>query len=135
MTGYEDIIDKDRPVSKRARMSVADRAKIFSPFAALKGFEEAIEKKNIIIKPRTELSEEEKEELDVRFNKIEEMLNKGEHPIVTVIYFIKARDTEEDICLQKTGIVAKVNIESRYIQIVDEKISFEDLYSISGEML
>lgn len=135
MTGYEDIIDKDRPVSKRASMSIADRAKIFSPFSALKGFEEAIEKKNIIIKPRTELSEEEKEELDVRFKKLEELLNKGEHPIVTVIYFIKERDTKEDICLQKTGIVAKVNIESRYIQIVDEKISFEDLYSISGEML
>ena len=135
MTGYEDIIDKDRPVSKRARMSVADRAKIFSPFAALKGFEEAIEKKNIIIKPRTELSEEEKLELDERFKTIEHLLGVGEHPIVTVIYYKKDKETKDDIGLKKTGMVAKVNIEARYIQIVNEKISFEDLYSISGEML
>ena len=135
MTGYEDIIDKDRPVSKRASMSIADRAKIFSPFSALKGFEEAIEKKNIIIQQRTELSEEKKEELDIRFNKIAKLINKGEHPIVTVVYYKNDKETKEDICLKKTGMVAKVNIEARYIQIVDEKISFEDLYSISGEML
>lgn len=135
MTGYEDIIDKERPVSKRARMSIADRAKIFSPFSALKGFEEAIEKKNIIIKPRSELSEEEKLELDERFKTIERLLGAGEHPIVTVIYYKKDKETKEDIGLKKTGMVAKVDIEARYIQIVDEKINFEDLYSISGEML
>ena len=132
MTGYEDIIDNERPVSKRGKMSIADRAKIFSPFSALKGFEEAIEKKNIIIKPRTELSEEEKEELDKCFVKLERILAKGEHPIVTAVYYTKARDTKEDICLQKKGMVAKLDIDARYIQIVDEKISFEDLCSICG---
>lgn len=135
MTGYEDIIDKDRPISKRSRMSVADRAKIFSPFSALKGFEEAIEKKNIIIKPRTELSEERKLELDEHFKTIKRLLDNGEHPIVTVIYYQKDKENQDDICLKKTGMVAKADVESRYIQIVDEKISFEDLYSISGDML
>lgn len=44
---YEDIIGlpyppKDRDMAKHPPMSAADRAKIFAPFAALKGYEEAI---------------------------------------------------------------------------------------------
>ena len=47
---YEDIIDKKRPVHdnddfsiRHPKMSREDRAKIFAPFAALKGYEEALE--------------------------------------------------------------------------------------------
>ncbi len=45
MTKYEDIINMERPMprdvlAKHPRMSTADRAKIFSPFAALKGHDE-----------------------------------------------------------------------------------------------
>lgn len=47
---YEDIIDKKRPVHdnddfsiRHPKMSQEDRAKIFAPFAALKGYEEALE--------------------------------------------------------------------------------------------
>ncbi|MDO4166384.1 MAG: hypothetical protein Q4D32_03155 [Eubacteriales bacterium] len=47
---YDDIIHmtyplENRDVAKHPPMSRADRAKIFSPFAALKGYEEAIEAK------------------------------------------------------------------------------------------
>ncbi len=135
MTDYHDIINEHRPVSKRKAMSIADRAKIFSPFAALTGFEDAIEEKNIVKQIKTELSEEQKNELDIKFGKISHMLENGNHPMVTVLYFIKDKETKEDICLKKTGMVAKIEIESGYIQIVDEKIKFEDLYNISGEEL
>ena len=33
---YGELIDRDRPVSRRPRMPVAERAKQFAPFAALK---------------------------------------------------------------------------------------------------
>ncbi len=135
MSEYEDIMDKHRPVSKHKSMSIADRAKIFSPFAALTGFEDAIEEKNIVKQIKTELSDEQKNELDIKFGKISHMLEKDNHPIVTVVYFIKDKETKEDICLKKTGMVAKIEIESGYIQIVEEKIKFEDLYSIAGEEL
>ncbi|MCI5855867.1 MAG: hypothetical protein MR016_00660 [Agathobacter sp.] len=44
---YDEIIEMKYPLEttdtqKHPRMSRADRAKIFSPFAALKGYEEAI---------------------------------------------------------------------------------------------
>ena len=47
---YNDIIDKQRPVhvgddfeARHPKMSRENRAKIFAPFAALKGYEEAID--------------------------------------------------------------------------------------------
>lgn len=33
---YGELIDRDRPASRRPRMPVAERAKQFAPFAALK---------------------------------------------------------------------------------------------------
>ena len=50
MGRYDDIIDINWMGSPtKARMSLENRAKIFLPFAALKGFEEAIENKDKII--------------------------------------------------------------------------------------
>jgi hypothetical protein len=45
---YDDIIDMEYPLKtsdtvKHPRMSNAERAKIFAPFAALRGFDEAID--------------------------------------------------------------------------------------------
>ena len=47
---YMDIIDKERPVhngdefeARHPKMNRKNRAKIFAPFAALKGYEEAID--------------------------------------------------------------------------------------------
>lgn len=42
---YDDIIGLEHPTSKRhPRMSMADRAAQFAPFAALTGFSDVIEK-------------------------------------------------------------------------------------------
>ena len=48
MGKYDDIINIDYPFpskSGRKRMSMDDRAKIFLPFSALRGYDEAIEHK------------------------------------------------------------------------------------------
>jgi hypothetical protein len=58
MGKYDDIINLERPKSNRPSMSRADRAKIFMPFAALKGYDEAIEEKQKLIKEKMELSED-----------------------------------------------------------------------------
>ena len=42
MGKYDDMIYMSRPLSTHPSMPVADRAKIFQPFAALKGHEELI---------------------------------------------------------------------------------------------
>ena len=63
-SAYAKLIYMPRPVSNRRKMDVGHRAKQFAPFAALRGFEESVRKKEILYESRKELSEEKKQELD-----------------------------------------------------------------------
>lgn len=51
-------------------MSRENRAKQFMPFAALKGLEEALEKKEKIVVPKAELCDDYKEQLDFRLSQM-----------------------------------------------------------------
>lgn len=139
-TQYDDIIDMKYPLEssdrvKHPRMTVEDRAKIFAPFAALKGYEEAIAAKQKIVVPRMELSEESKEYLDRQLTEIDRQLAEKKHPIVTVVYFQKDKmiteNEEGGEYIQFTGMVAKYNPTSRLIQIVEKKIKLDDIYEIT----
>lgn len=139
---YDDIINMEYPlkssdVIKHPRMEVEDRAKIFAPFAALKGYEEAISAKQKIVVPRIELSEESKEYLDLQLKKIERLLIKGQHPIITVVYFQKDKVGNADggEYIQFTGLLAKFDRTSRIMQIVEKKLHLDDIYGIEGEDL
>jgi hypothetical protein len=139
---YDDIIHMDYPLKssdrvKHPRMQVQDRAKIFAPFAALKGYEEAITAKQKIVVPRIELSEESKEYLDLQLGKIEQLLMNGQHPIITVVYFQKNKENKEDggEYIQFMGMVAKLDQTSRILQIVDKRMRLVDIYGIEGEDL
>lgn len=138
---YEDIIHIDYPVKsadvrKHPRMSLEDRAKIFAPFAALKGYEEAITAKQRIVVPRIVLSEESKEYLDFQLGKIERILSQGQHPIITVVYFQQDRGSSDGgEYIQFTGMVAKYDQTSRILQIVEKRICLDDIYGIEGEYL
>lgn len=100
------------------KMSREDRAKQFMPFAALKGYSEALRKKERIIVPRRELSEEYGEELDRKLRQVQE----GE--MVSVVYYCRGE------YVRLTGKVAKIDKEARMLRIVNEKIAFDDLYAL-----
>lgn len=134
---YDDITNMIYPpVSsdkiKHPKMRVEDRAKIFMPFAALKGYEEAIAAKERIVVPRIELSEEAKEHMDMQLGLIEQQLSIGKHPIITVVYFQRNKLYWEDCgeYIQLTGMVAKIDHSSRIIQIIEKRLHFEDIYKI-----
>jgi len=97
------------------------RAKQFIPFSALKGFEEALREKERITVEKIDLSEERKEELD----KILHQLQIGS--IITVTYFYKGE------YLKKTGFLAKLDPSSQFMQIVNEKITFDNILDIETE--
>lgn len=64
---YDDIIGLPHPTSKRhPRMSMANRAAQFSPFAALTGYEDAVKETARLTDARAELTEEEKSALDAK---------------------------------------------------------------------
>ena len=103
------------------KMSQADRAKQFMPFAALKGLPEALAKKEKVIVSKMELSEEYKEELDRTFQQI-----KG-NDIVSIVYF------HDDSYEKITGMVSRIDTNAGFIQIVTTKIFFSDIAEIIPE--
>ena len=102
----------------RPKMSREDRAKQFMPFAALKGYPEALQKKEKIVVPKVEVSEEYAEVLDRKFRSV----NKND--IITVIYYSNHE------YLKKTGMVSRIDETARILKIVNTKISFDDIYDI-----
>ena len=57
-------------MAEKTKMPASQRAKQFAPFAALKGFEDAIERKEKVFLPRPEFSEEMSQKLDNALQKI-----------------------------------------------------------------
>ena len=100
----------------RGRMNREDRAKQFMPFAALKGYPEALRKKEKIVVP-----EEYQEELDRKLRQIKK------NDVVTAVFFFKGE------YLQKKGMVSRIDTSARVIQIVNTKICIDDLYDIDKE--
>ena len=83
---YDDIIDLPHPTSaKHPRMSISDRAAIFSPFAALTGHAAAIQETARLTDRRIELDEDTRTELDRRQAILLEHI--GEQPEVTITWF------------------------------------------------
>ena len=101
------------------KMSREERAKQFMPFAALKGYPEALRKKEKVVVSKIELSPEYQEELDLKLRQVQK------NDIITVVYFCK------DEYLQLTGMVSRIDVTARVLKIVNTKISFEDIYDIS----
>ena len=115
-------------MKSHAKMSRLDRAKQFSPFAALKGYETALRVKAKVLVPRIELSEEAQIELDRKLH----MIAKGD--LVTVIYFHRFAGSDVGEYLQITGKVSRLEPERRILQIANTIISINDIRSLKSEL-
>ncbi|MCC3402672.1 YolD-like family protein [Eubacterium callanderi] len=115
-------------------MANADRAKQFSPFAALKGYEEALQLKQKRYTPRIELTEDAKSLLDRKLHILNQWLENGQKPIVTIRYFVPKTVAKIDIelgaYLEISGAVEKINSEARRIQISGESLCIDDVVDL-----
>lgn len=127
-SAYRQYLYLPRPVSKRHPMDVAHRAKQFAPFAALRGLDETIRKQEIIYEPKKDLSEEKKQELDMKLR----MLSYGIK--IQATYFVKM--TENPQIGQYHTISGKVEFfdSSIYLRIDDTEIQINDICDLSGEI-
>lgn len=98
-----------------------DRAKQFMPFAALKGYTEALRRKEKILVPRKELAPDYQEELDREFKKIRK------NDMISVIYFCHGEYRKV------TGLVSKIDKNKRKLTIVHTEIPLDDLYAVWRE--
>ena len=104
--------------SNRVKMSIADRAKQFMPFAALKGLEEALSEKEKVVVEKVELTEDSIEQLNWKVSQLKV------RDIATVVYFSKGE------YLKVTGMVSRMDPLSRILQIVNTKINLDDIYDM-----
>ncbi len=102
----------------RPKMSMSNRAKQFAPFDALKGFQEALRKKEKMPVPKKELAEEKAEEINEKLKQ----LTTGK--LITVVYY---NDGEY---IQLTGTVVKIEKNKRYLQMAEIIIPIDDISDI-----
>lgn len=99
----------------RKPMSAYERAAIFSPFAALDGYEEMVDEEAREVGKQQTLSEAELEILNQKINLIYDVLEDGHHPILTFTYFICD-------CFKSGGSYVTITERVRKIDTVGRKI-------------
>ena len=149
---YRDVFLKGKPQHdrndpfriKHPSMDRRKRAKIFAPFDALKGFNEAVAAKDILYENRISLSQEDLDELNRRLGILHELtrnsrMARASQVQVTVTYYEACSDeNHEDYGLRgqyKTisGICYNVDAEVTKTILVDRmRIDMENIRSIDG---
>lgn len=132
--GYDDIISLPHHVSvRRPQMSMLDRAAQFSPFAALTGYDDAIQETGRLTDEKIGLSEEEKDTLDRKQQILMEQLSG--HPALTVIYFIPDSKKSGGAYVTKNGNLKKIDGFERWMMLTDgTKIPLDDVADIESEL-
>lgn len=138
MGKYEDIINLERPGSKRAKMPVPDRAKIFMPFSALTGYGDVIAEKQKITIERIVLSEERKAELDYKIQMLREQVCLNDKN-VKVCHFVRDENVSQEEgkelgkYIELEGTLGKIDSVSRQVTIDETVIDLEDIVDITVE--
>lgn len=130
MSKYDDIINLPHPKSlKHPSMSMYDRAAQFAPFAALTGYEEAIEETSRQTDEFIILDEESITILNDKLNYINSNINN--HIEVSIEYFIKDDKKQGGTYKTIKGTVKKVDEIDKVIILNDKvKIPLKYIYHI-----
>lgn len=131
MGKYDDIINLPHHESlNHPRMSNYNRAAQFAPFAALVGYEEALEKSTEKMTSRKEISDDKKQEIENTLNRIRK--NTNETIEVTIEYFV-VKDKSKSLgkYLTYTGKIKRIDdIERKIIFLNRKSIYIKDIYDI-----
>ena len=129
MSNYDDIIHMKRPVSRREKMSIENRAAQFAPFSALSGYNEACREVERITDNKKLLSDGVVEVINEKLNYIKmNILDVGE---VRVRYFLKDIKKKGGSYIEKSGYVKKVDANGEMLYFKDgTSIKFDDILEI-----
>ena len=140
---YADIINRVRPIHKAdrfsykyPRMSSEKRAKIFAPFAALSGYDDALAEKEVIYDIKRVLTDDEYFDLDCKIATIYEKCSNSilarENAVeVRILYFEPLADDElHGRYLEVSGLVTKIRLDKETITILDKEISLRSIYKL-----
>lgn len=108
------------------QMSISDRAAQFSPFAALTGYDAAVDETARYTEIREELTEDEVNKLNDDLNRLLDMLD--ERPEIRVTYFVPDKKKSGGSYQTKTGIVRIYDSYTNELVFMDKtRIAVEDM--------
>ena len=105
---------------QKSKMSNAERAKIFAPFDALKGFRELLKEQESIKEVKKELSQDMIDDLDFVLNTLKVGM------MIEVIFY----DLKEERYKSLTGVFTKIDTVYKKLVVVKTRISINDILSI-----
>jgi len=131
---YEDIINLPHHVSpNRQPMSREERAAQFSPFAALTGYESAVQETARLTQSQRELDRDSRELLDMK----QRLLNQftEDHPEIKVIYFRQDKRKAGGAYLEIQGRLKKIDPHQRLLLLMEgEAISLDNILDIESPL-
>ena len=100
------------------KMPASLRAKQFAPFAALKGFEDALREQEKICVEKKEVSEEKAREI----NEALKTVSPGDR--ISLTYYKNKQ------YLSLVGVAEKFDLSMKYLEISGEHVTFDDIFEI-----
>lgn len=129
---YNEIMHDHRPhYADFPEMSASDRAAQFSPFAALVGYDDAVDETARLTDSRIDLTDDEQATLNTNLNRLLGLLE-DYLPTVTVTYFIPDERKSGGRYVNKTGEVRIYDSCENALVFTDgERIAVSDIYSLT----
>lgn len=128
-TSYQDIIHLSKPLSKHPKMAVANRAKLFTPFSALRGFDIEIisQEQDRLLVPQITIADDQRDTIWHNLN----ALQKDDWAIIT--RFTPVKTIENQVLGEYSvvsGPVIKVDDVSQLLVVQETTVPFEDIYQL-----
>lgn len=147
---YRHVLMKGKPLHRKTdafltrhpHMDIGKRAKIFAPFDALRGFDEALDIRTVPYETRRELTEDEVAEIDLCLRALHRMIcgtkkDGGHLPSVSVTYFVPCSGGDSDTRAYRgqyhtlTGVCRSVDAEiTRTVRVDETQIPFGSILRI-----
>ncbi len=130
LAAYQDILYCSRPVSRHPKMSIENRAKLFTPFSALRGFDIEIltQEQDRLLVPQISLASDREEEIYRLLNG----LHQGDW--ATVTYFVPVKHIAQQLLGEYTvvsGEVKRVDDVEQLLVLEGYPIPFGNIHALT----
>lgn len=131
---YSDLFQCERPQFDPSRkMNLKERAAQFSPFSALRGFDEEIEESSRRTESRPELSQQECDRLNARLQFLAEQ--SADRPTIQITRFVQDTKKSGGALVTEVVCVKRVDWVKRTIFLSNRtERFFDDIVSIQGKL-
>ena len=130
LAAYQDILYCSRPVSRHPKMSIENRAKLFTPFSALRGLDIEIltQEQDRLLMPQISLASDREEEIYRVLNG----LHQGDW--ATVTYFVPVKHIAQQLLGEYTvvsGEVKRVDDVEQLLVLEGYPIPFGNIHALT----